>query len=768
MKDIKDILEFSKIVDKIHDYCATLRGKKLVSESLPYAYEQLTTELKQVDEMMQLVIRFQKLPITSAMDLTLILQKADKDMILTPEEINYVKEDLMTSKKVRQSYFDLPERYFSLTEIISPLKTFDSLLQAINKVLAPDLSIYDDASPTLKLLRKKKRTIETKINQEIAHLVKKYASILSDTQSTIRNNRFVLPVLAREKNKIEGIIQDVSSSGQTTFIEPTSMVSFQNELYLVEVDEKEEIQKILHDLTRLIHVDSSSILQNNEILGYLDFLQAKAQYGLNNHGHVSQLSDLKEIQLFEARHPLIDSKKVVANTFIFTPTKNLMVISGPNAGGKTVAIKTVGLNVYMHLCAIPLLTNKPARIGYFPHIYVDIGDNQSLEDNLSTFSSHMENLALISRKATENDLVIIDELGTGTDPSEGEAIGLAFLSFLNSKQITSLVTSHYGQLKQLAYTHSQIFNASLVFDEKNLSPTYHLKLNIPGRSYGLVVAERYGLNKSILNEAYEILKAQQNQDVNLLLSSLQAELQALEEKKTIFKEEQEQFIVKLKQLEKEQGVMTRAKQSMQVDLQNEKSRVIKKTQDELDEIIKKVSQGDLKLHEIIDLKRAVDKLEIVEEVQERLSEVIEVGDYVEEINLGIQGKVVEISKKATTLLTSSGKSFQIKDGQFQKIEAPKNLSLSSTSKPREINITGFSLELNLLGLRVNEALEAVKNYLDTATLKGLISVRLIHGYGTGALRQAIHEYLKTSQYVKSFRLGESGEGGYGATVVYLK
>ena len=460
---------------------------------------------------------------------------------------------------------------------------------------------------------------------------------------------------------------------------------------------------------------------------------------------------------------MIDKTKVVANDYHLSEEKRIVVISGPNAGGKTVSLKTVGLLTLMNQAGLALPV-KEATLGIFEHIYVDIGDNQSLSDNLSTFSAHMSNIASILDVVNKQDIVLLDELGTGTDPKEGEVLGLGIVKYIEDKKALCLVSSHYSKIKEYAFISDNIENSSMLFDEEKLQPTYRYKYLAPGKSYGIEVATRYGINNLVIEGARKELESRTDNDFENLLSMLQKQIDENERLQRELEKDKQQLQKDQKALEIAQKGLKNQKEHLLEEVKKEKEQILDDVHEEIDQIIKQLSSGDLKLHEVIELKKKVENLQDEEPVI-IYDEEIKVGDYVSVPHLNLEGKVNRVKSNKAQLLTTDGMSVEIEISKLHKIPAPEVKKVSSKNQNYEEKInTKVGLELNIIGMHRDEALEALKKYIDLCYMKRLKQVRIIHGFGSGVLRKMTHEYLSTLKGVK-YRLGDINEGGGGATVV---
>ena len=770
MKNLYDTLEFNKIQEKLNLYIKTEVGKNLVNTlELSTDFFLLQKELSFVEEMMNLIVRFGTLPIINSSDLAIKIGFAKKGGILTPKDLNDIAEDIETSSKVISFVKKCEGNYDNIKDFIKDFNVLNHLSNSIKGVISPSLTIYDNASSKLKSIRTKIVSTQQELTARINSLVRTYSSILSDGNITLRNDHFVLPVKTTEKNKIQGIIHDVSNTGETTFIEPNSIVELNNKIYVLKLEEQEEIKRILLELTKEVLSYENEILTNNQMLGYLDFVQAKSLYGNDIDGYVATLEKEQQIHLIGAKHPLLNKNTCIPNSFELNKDHRIMIITGPNAGGKTVALKTVGLLILMNQCGLPLPTSKKPTLSIFNNIYLDVGDNQSIQDNLSTFSAHITNIAQIVKNIGGKDIVLIDELGTGTSPNEGEALAISVINEILFKNSFGIISSHFEGVKILAMQNDNIINASALFDEEKLLPTYKIKVGMPGKSYGVDVASRLGMPEHIIDNAKNYLANHQEQNLDNAINKL--------EKQFILNEKlSEELNAKLKNIEAKEiesnkilANIDKIKEEAMLEAEEQKEELLKKARIEIDSILKELKENEIKLHTITAAKKALENLETEEIEVDSPNQEVEINDYVKIKDTNMQGKIIRKVKNNITVITQEGLSINTTTNKVIKTMAPaKKVAPRMTKGDQMIFKQSVPLELNVIGLHVDEALEKVEKYLDTCLARKIKSCRLIHGSGTGALRSAIHNYLKTLKSVDSFRLGGAGEGGVGATVVTFK
>ena len=763
MQDIYTTFEYEKILASISEFSKSEIGKdKVLSLKMLSSLEEVKQSLEELQEIMEIIFRFGPLPINSSVDTLKLIEMAKKTGLLSPRDLYLIANDVITSKDLILYRHKINLNYPYLNTKIEKFVDLSNLEREIRKVVTNSLTVDDHASDKLFEIRSKIKKAENSLNSKAASLAYTYSQYLSDENATIRDGHFVLPVKTAYKNKVLGAIYDVSDTGNTTFIEPLEIITLNNEITSLHIEENEEVRRILKMLTNLVILQEGEIINNNLIIGELDFVSSKAQYALQENDIIASIKDEQYLDLKSARHPLIDPRKVVANSYHADEEKRLVVISGPNAGGKTVSLKTIGLIVLMNQCGLAVPALK-AELGYFKNIYIDIGDNQSLSDNLSTFSAHMTQIGEITRAVRGKDLVLIDELGTGTDPREGEALAIAVSKHLINSHALCFISSHFSGLKEFALTNPVIENSSMLFDEENLSPTYRFKLGAPGKSYGMEVAERYGVSSKIIEEAKVYLSQTSSSATDELISSLQKKVENASKIEEQLKKDKEEFDKAYKQLQNDQKVLKERREKLLESVKEEKQEMLDETKEELSNIIKLMSKGNLSLNEVISLKKQVEELEDKEET-EVFDEKIEVGDVVSIPSLELYGKVDRINGSKAHFVSETGISLEVELNRLHKVEKSEKRAVHKVSKPVELDITSVPLELNIIGMRTDEGKEALMMYLDKCRYKHMSKVRIIHGFGSGALRKMVHAYL-SSQKDLTFKLADGYEGGGGATVV---
>ena len=764
MQDIYHTFEFNKIKEHLLEYAKTELAKVYIDElRMLDNQEAVKNALLDLNEISSIIVRFGPLPINNSANALILIDLAKKTGLLTPRDLHLIAEDVLTINKISAFLKKIENGYPRIVETTAGFVDLTNLEKEIHRVITNSLTVSDHASPELYQIRMRLKKVEAELQSKIASIALSYAKYLNDDNITIRDGHFVLPVKTVDKSKINGIVYDVSDSGNTTFIEPLEIVQINNEITALKVQENEEVRKILKVMTSLVLLQEKEIINNNIIIAKLDFISSKAHYMNEINGEIAECVNQQSIELINARHPLIDPKKVVANSFILNEEEPIIIISGPNAGGKTVSLKTVGLLVMMHQSGLALPIRK-GSLGYFKHIYIDIGDNQSLSDNLSTFSAHISQIGEIINAVGGKDLVLLDELGTGTDPKEGEALAVEVTKHLENKHALAMISSHFAAMKEYAFLSPKICNASMIFDEEHLSPTYIFKQGVPGKSYALEVASRYGIDNKIIANAKAFLSENSQNSSAELLDILQKKIEEVTKLQEELNKREIELDRRSKKLDNDEEIFASKKENMMKDVKEEKEELIANAKKEIEDIISKMHNSDMKVHEVIALKKELEELEEKQE-EEIFDEEINVDDYVSIPSMNIYGKVTRIKGEKAHIISDSGLSFDVSKNKLHKVNKPKvgTTKVKKTNYDLAIN-TKVGLELNLIGMHVDEAKVALTKYIDNVRLKRLGQVRIIHGFGSGALRKMVRDYLDTQKGL-TYRAGGEHEGGGGCTVV---
>ncbi len=777
-------LEFNKIREILKDFAVSQSGKKSILSMMPAeglsAVNNLLDEVYQADK---ILYEYAESPDFSFDDIKEVIDKADKNITLTMSELLKVARVMKISRLAAESIGKINSTEIELIKDYANMLFADILLENdIYKSILGENEMADNASAELKRIRdaitKLNITIKNKLNMFVTSPT--YSKYLQDSIVTIRNNRFVIPVKSEFKNNIQGLIHDQSSSGKAVFVEPFQIVQLNNEIATLRISESLEIERILKAFTIRVGGEADNIRQNFNVLTDLDVIFAKALYAHSLKAERPVINNDGIIVIKNGRHPLIDKDKVVPITLAIEQGKKVFMVTGPNTGGKTVTLKLIGLFSIMAMCGIFPPCEYDSKIAIYNQIFSDIGDEQSIEQSLSTFSSHLVNIVDITNNADSNTLVLIDELGAGTDPIEGASLALAVTEKLVQSGATSVITTHYQQMKEYALTHDIVECASMDFDPVTFAPTYKLLLGGTGSSNAIQIAQRLGLDKNIVARAKSLLSEDKVQFDAIILSAEKARRQANAEKAEIERLKME--IVKEHNLARQgREIVESERKKLNETMRKEAKRILQDYLDEAEEAleqIKKIAQNPTEqgLFEARKLNSRLNKLSYDDESNEKIQEYdtspIKIGDSVYITSLDKTAIVVADDKRKAEYTVKIGlMTTSVKYGKVKKIIAKPQKS-SDTNKNvvinKPINNTQLPLECNVIGKRVDEALQIVEKYLDSAVLKGMHEVRIVHGKGSGALRTAIHDYFKTHPNIATFRLGQYGEGEWGVTIAELK
>ena len=783
-----DKLEYKKILEILSNYAKSYIGKQLVNNLLPcFNPIEVSSMQLQTSQAVDMINKYGNPPIGEFNDVSLHLKKLSGDSILSSKEILDLASILKMSKELSLFFDEVSENINYNFNILKPF--FNNLY--INLDLEKEIflkiidenTIDDRASDTLYSIRRTKKTLEQNIKDKLNHFIHSptYSKYLMEPIVTIRDNRYVIPVKDEYRSQISGFIHDISSSGSTVFIEPTSVFDMNNEINTLKIKENIEIEKILGILTNKLSAYTNELENNVRLLGIIDLIFAKANYGISINGISPKINDKKEFNLLKARHPLIDKTQVVPIDISLGNNYTTLVITGPNTGGKTVALKTVGLLHLMSYIGLMIPAHENSSIYVFDNIFADIGDEQSIAESLSTFSSHMKNIIEITNTATCQSLILVDELGSGTDPVEGSSLAVSILEYFNNLGSLCISTTHYQEIKNYALTHPGYINASAEFDIENLKPTYHIILGIPGKSNAFAISEKLGLNKKILDRATSLIDSTEVKIEDVLKNIYDNQKQIEIEKEKI--ETNSKEIEKLKkELQKDNSEVKDKEKEIIENAKIEARDILLKAKDDATRIIREMNniQDNSSSNAIKDLNNLRNSLnESIRTINNTQNETqstatlassdLPKGTKVILTNLNQKGIIVGQVKnnKVQVQVGSTKLNVDISnlDLDNTKSEEKKITKTSSTSNLKQKNISN---EINVIGLNVDEAIYIIDKYLDDCYLTSLETIRIVHGKGTGKLRQGIHTFLKKHSHVKSFRLGTFGEGEMGVTVVELK
>lgn len=758
-----EVLEYPLILDEISRYTQFSLSRELILSLSPqFKPLWVTRENQRTNEAMEFLRIAGFCPMSGMKDITNQLEKASKDIILSVEELMDVAvfgRGLALAKNYYQKA-DVKKEY--LSDLFTSIQDNTRVSIEIEKCISPSLEVLDSASGTLKSIRQRYRKALSDRDVVTQRFMHQNASKLSDSISAIRNDRVVVLVKSSEKNSFGGLIHGESASGLSTYVEPPVLLDLNNKVSLLLEEEKEEITRICKELSRLIKPISEVYMNALETMALIDSYFARARFGELHQGRVIELKEESSIYFKNARHPLIDPKFVVSNTYHLESSHPVLLITGPNTGGKTVSLKILGLFCLMGYSGVPVLADE-AYCPMFDQIFVDIGDDQSIVQSLSTFSAHLSKLATICNQATSKSLVLLDELGGGTDPQEGESLAIAVLDFLKEKGVKVVATTHYSKLKEYALKSNDVLMASVQFDMEAMRPTFRYLEGIAGQSYAFEIAARFNLNPSILDKALQL---------KTVAKSEQALLQEKLERKMIeLKQFEETLILQQAELDDLKDRLNKQEEKFNLDKENrlnqakeEIDAMIESAQEEAQEILDEMrAHKQAPIHELIAKKQQIDSKRIKVKDEIKL-ENIEVGDWVKLKSTNQQGQVLQIKKKQV-VVNINGIRMEVSNSSLLKGDAPK---AQKQVFIKHESIASVPLELNIIGYRVEEALPLVSRYIDDCLRSKMPFARIIHGHGTGALRQAVHTLLSKQDRIESYRLGGQGEGGVGATVVTFK
>ena len=796
-------LEFNKILEKISNYCKTYIGKNYVSELRPSQdKENIQEMLNETSQGVILIQRNSTPPLGEIANITVYLKALESYGTLSIKALLEIQNILQMSANLKKYFekdyletsdFSAIEQYF-LDLYVNP-----SIVATFAKSIVDEDTIADTASSKLQDIRRRERKIEQDIRSKLNGILHSstYSKYMRENLVTIRNGRFVIPVKEEYRGAVKGFVHDMSSSGSTVFIEPIAIFDLNNELSNLHIEEELEIERILQNLSGLLYPYTTELENNVQLIGKLDFIFAKAHYSLNLHCTTPKINDEKFIDFKNARHPLIDPANVVPISVGLGKEFSSLIITGPNTGGKTVTLKTIGLLSAMACSGLNIPAEEHSSFYIFDHIFADIGDEQSISESLSTFSSHMSNIVKITQTATSNSLILVDELGSGTDPLEGAHLAISILQYFTEMKCLTVATSHYQELKKYALVTTGFKNASVEFDIENLRPTYRLLIGIPGKSNAFAISRKLGLDENIIERASSMID---KETINLedLLKNIYDSKSKIEDEKirtSIALREAEELRNSLKHQHsnvsnKEKELIANAKQEAKqilLDAKETANSIIKdmnsapsaskanKLRNALNEKISSINTNaeDVELSD--NLLPAIAREEIKSGLNVYVSNLKANGvvvsnvskDDTVQVQIGIMKMKVDIKNlhETTANSISSVSASSAKPSAKSAKNKSENYSYVGRSSLKAQNV---SPEINLLGLTVDEAIPIVDKYLDDCYIAKLSPVRIVHGKGTGALRNGIHHYLKSNKLVDNFRLGTFGEGEMGVTIVNLK
>lgn len=784
-------LEYNKIVERLAEYAFGADTKERCLSLLPStSLSEITNAQQQTKDAMNRSLKKGRLDCSGIKPLSSAIRRVEIGGTMNIEELLGLCKLLETARRVkaygRKEREDIPSD--SLSELFDGLEPLSPLCDEIRRCIISVDEISDDASSNLKSIRRSIRSTGDRIHAQLNQMLnnQNVRNCLQDFVITMRNGRYCLPVKAEAKSQITGMVHDQSSSGSTLFIEPMAVVNLNNELKELSIKEQDEIAVILATLSAKAGEYIPAIETDYQILTELDFIFAKATYALEYNGITPHFNTERKIRILKGRHPLLDAKKVVPIDISLGSDFDQLVITGPNTGGKTVSLKTVGLLTLMGQAGLPIPSGDRSELAVFDDIFADIGDEQSIEQNLSTFSSHMTNIIHILKEANEHSLVLFDELCAGTDPTEGAALAVSILSYFHSRGIRTMATTHYSEIKIYALTTSGIENACCEFDVETLSPTYRLLIGIPGKSNAFAISKKLGLSDTLIEDARTRISSNE-QNFEDLLSDLEASRITIEKEQAEINRYKSEIAALKQQLKNKQEKLDESRDAILRKAKEEANQILQEAKDTADEAIRNFNKYGTTRPSIQEMEKQRTNIREKMAANEKKSskgkdtaiynpkvpKKLHIGDSVKVLSMNLTGTVHSLPNAKGDLFVQMGilrSQVNIKDLVLIEDAAPgsKKYAKTGAGKLKMSKSASVSTEINLIGKTVDEAIALLDKYLDDAYLAHLPSVRIVHGKGTGALRSAVQSHLKRQSYIKSFHLGEFGEGDAGVTIAEFK
>lgn len=779
---ILDILEFNRITDQLKDLAITEPAREKAETLRPSSdADKVKAQLDQTYTLTNILRIKGNLPLTNFKDVRPSTKRLRIKANLNSKEFGNILLILTLANDITGFMDQIDEISLdSISNILARLEIPQDLFNRLKKSVDYDGEVLDSASPALARIRHDIRSNEEEIKSKMdAYTKGNQSKYLSEAIVTIRDDRYVIPVRQEYRAKFGGVVHDQSASGQTLFIEPEGVLNLNNRGQNLLSQERQEVHKILHDLSLLASPEAKSLDTISHALTELDFLQAKAKLAKKMKATEPKISSDHSFKMLKARHPLIDPEKVVPNDICLGEKFDTMLITGPNTGGKTITLKTAGLLQLMAQSGLFIPVQEGSSVGVFSQVYADIGDEQSIEQSLSTFSSHINDIVYIMKRVSEDTLVLIDEIGAGTDPEEGASLAISILDFLRKKQAKIMVTTHYPELKLYGYNRPRTTNASMEFDLKTLSPTYHLQIGIPGHSNAFAIARRLGMREDVVKNAQSLMK-DTDSDINKMIERLNEQTKAASSARNHLQTSLDRS-EKLEQKLQEALDWYNQRVQKQLDFAQERANeVVAKRRKKADQIIKKLenSHRSIKENEIIDAKGQLNKLERQEANNLAHNKVLQREKRRHHVSVGDKVKVLSYGQTGTITKKLSEHEYEVQIGIIKSKVTDRDVEKISNSQQKakqSVRATSGALrrnnahsELDLRGQRYDEAMTNLDRYIDSILLAGLDYVTIIHGIGTGAIRKGVWQYLRSSNHVKSFNYAPANEGGNGATIVHLK
>lgn len=778
------VLEFNKVKDKLKTYAITESGKNLVEKLTPYkSIYEVKNKLEESNEALDILIRKGAPPFEGLFDTREALERAGKGGVLTAGQLLRVGGMLRCSRRFKE-YIERKDEEVSykhledLAFVLTPLKKLES---DIENAIVSEEEISDKASGTLYGIRRSLKEKNSSVREKINSIVRLNSKYLQDSLYTMRGDRYVIPVKAEYKGAVPGLVHDQSSTGATLFIEPMSLVNLNNEIKELMLKEKAEIERILSELSSKVYENFEEAKNNYKILTELDFIFAKGKYASKLNAVIPAVRNDRSFDIIGGKHPLIDPKVVVPSDIYLGEEFTTLMITGPNTGGKTVTLKTVGLLHLMALSGLLIPARDGSAVAFFNEIFADIGDEQSIEQSLSTFSSHMTNIVSILEEADEDSLVLFDELGSGTDPTEGAALAVAVIETLKNRGARLIATTHYSELKGYALRTVGVENSSVEFDIETLRPTYRLLIGIPGKSNAFEISKRLGLSEEVILKAKNYMSKENLQFEDLIRDlqekSIIANKDARESKR--IKEEADEL---KKKYEEKLQKLDKVRDKAYEEARREAKEIISRAKDEADEIVKAMRELEkMGIAEGGRNRLEAERRKLKESLEEKEAAMVKVresnGEVIKKVTLGMEAFLPSLNQRVIVISMPDNKGeVQVEAGIMKinvKLKDLRKVEVTPTKKEKKkrelkLNLKYVESRIDLRGMDAEEACYRTDKYLDEAYMANLGEVTVVHGKGTGVLRKAINDMLKRHPHVKSYRLGVYGEGGDGVTIVELK
>lgn len=778
-------LEFKSITDQLETYAETALGKQQIAALTPSAdYDTVAVNIAETDDGATIYRLKGGIPVSSLENISPHVKRLKIGAMLNGRELADISRLLRTTSAIHRFFEDMAADEIELKyayDIADALTLLPALSQRLRQSVDEGGSILDDASPALKSLRGGIHQLSDQIRSKMDNYTRgSQSKYLSEPVVTIRDERYVIPVRSEYRGHFGGVIHDQSASGQTVYVEPQSVMDLNNRLRQQQIEESQEIQRVLAELSEALMPYLNELTANGEILAHLDFINAKARFANDMKATRPVLSAENAVNLKQARHPLIDSHKVVANDIYIGKTFQCIVVTGPNTGGKTVTLKTLGLLQLMAQSGLFIPAEEESQVGVFSDVFADIGDEQSIEQNLSTFSSHMDNIIKILNAVDERGLVLLDELCAGTDPQEGASLAIAILDHLETVGCYVVATTHYPELKVYGYERPQTINASMEFDVATLQPTYRLMIGVPGRSNAFDISARLGMPDSIVSSAKQLLNAE-SQDLNNMISDLESQRKAAET----------EYLDLSQQLKEAQSLHTDLEQAYHdffVERENQENQakekanaIVTKAQEKAAKIIADLRQMKLsgatnvKEDQLISASTNLKNLKQEPTLQrnkvlrrEKRKQALKPGDDVKVLSYGTQGTLLAKINEHEWQVQMGILKMNVKEDQLQKVNAPEQKEPVRQFATLSSGGSHVAAQLDLRGERYDQAMADLDQYIDAALLAGYQQVTIVHGKGTGAIRNGVQDYLKNNRRIKKYEYAPASAGGNGATIATLQ